>query len=210
MAKKKTAAKKTNVKKAVKKASAKKTSKPVKKSTPAKKATAKKKAPAKKAVGKKTPVKKAVVKKATAKKAVAKKAAPKKATGSKAPAKAKSAKTMPVSHLVRETKPAKMLDLSGFVTPLDDRLLVQLSGSEKMTAGGLYIPDSVADTSGNLQGIVVSVGRGHMNKKGHVRPMDVKVGDKIVFSQYAGSKIKIQNEDLIILREPDVMGIVSK
>lgn len=220
VAKKKTAAKKTNVKKAVKKASAKKASKPVKKSTPAKKTTAKKAAPAKKAAAKKAPVKKAPVKKTTAKKAAVKKSAPKKSapkkvTARKAPMKAKpgkekSAKAMPVSHLVRETKPAKTLDLSGFVTPLDDRLLVQLSGSEKMTAGGLYIPDTVADTSGNLQGVVVSVGRGHMNKKGHVRPMDVKVGDKIVFSQYAGSKIKIQNEDLIILREPDVMGIVSK
>ncbi|KYG67456.1 hypothetical protein AZI86_03635 [Bdellovibrio bacteriovorus] len=79
-----------------------------------------------------------------------------------------------------------------------------------MTAGGLYIPDTVADVSGNLQGHVVAVGRGHLGKKGHVRPMDVKVGDKIVFSEFAGTKITIQNQNLIILREGDVLGVVSK
>ncbi|KHD89255.1 MAG: hypothetical protein OM95_04560 [Bdellovibrio sp. ArHS] len=102
------------------------------------------------------------------------------------------------------------MDLSGFVTPLDDRLIVQLSGAEKMTPGGLYIPDTVADTSGNLQGSVVAVGRGHMTKKGHLKPMDVQVGDKVIFSEYAGNKIEIQNEDLIILREGDVLGVVAK
>ncbi|NUN05608.1 MAG: co-chaperone GroES [Bdellovibrio sp.] len=102
------------------------------------------------------------------------------------------------------------MDLSNFVTPLDDRVMVQLSGSEKMTAGGLYIPDTVADTSGNLEGYVVAAGRGHLSKKGHVRPMDVKVGDRVVFAEYSGSKIKVQNEDLIILREGDILGIVSK
>lgn len=215
MAKKKAAAKKTNVKKATKKAPAKKTSKTGKKSTPAQKPTAKKKASAKKAIAKrplakKATAKKAVPKKTPVKKTVTKKAAPKK-SAAKAPSKtAKPVRAMPSSHLMREKVSGKKLDLSGFVTPLDDRVLVQLSGSEKVTAGGLYIPDTVADTSGNLQGLVVAVGRGHMNKKGHVRPMDVKVGDKVVFSQYAGSKVKIQNEDLIILRESDVMGIVSK
>ena len=126
------------------------------------------------------------------------------------PAKKVAPKAKPAAHLLKETKPAKKLDLSDFVTPLDDRLLVQLSGAEKMTAGGLYIPDTVADTSGNLEGHVVAVGRGHFSKKGHLRPMDVKVGDKVVFSEYAGSKIKVQNEDLIILRESDVMGVVVK
>lgn len=191
MAKKKASAKKANVKKVAKKTVSKKTPKKVtKKAAPSKKTTAKK-APAKKTVAKKAAVKKAVAKKAPAKKA-------------SAPAKASS------SHLVKATTPAKKLDLSGFVTPLDDRIMVQISGAEKMTPGGLYIPDTVADTSGNLEGHVVAVGRGHMNKKGHVRPMDVKVGDRVVFSEYAGSKITIQNEDLIILREGDVMGVVSK
>ena len=113
------------------------------------------------------------------------------------------------SHLIKSEKPSKKVDLSQFVTPLDDRLLVQVSGVEKKTPGGLYIPDTVADMSGNLEGFVVAVGRGHMNKKGQVRPMDVKVGDRVVFSEFAGTKVKIQNEDLLILRESDVMGVVS-
>lgn len=213
MAKKKSSAKKASVKKAVKKTPSKKA--PVKKSSATKKA-APKKAAAKKSVAKK-PAAKKVAKKAVVKTAAVKKAAPKKAVA-KAPAKktavkktpAAKAVAMPTAHLIKNTTPAKKLDLSNFVTPLDDRLIVQVSGAEKMTAGGLYIPDSVADTSGNLQGYVVAAGRGHISKKGHLRPMDVQVGDKVVFSEYAGTKIKIQNEDLIILREGDVMGVVSK
>ena len=189
MAKKKSSAKKASVKKAVKK-------------TPAKKAPVKKSSTKKKAAPKKVAAKKPVAKKSAAKKPV-KKAAVKKTPAPKAVA-------MPTAHLIKNTAPAKKLDLSNFVTPLDDRLIVQVSGAEKMTAGGLYIPDSVADTSGNLQGYVVAAGRGHISKKGHLRPMDVQVGDKVVFSEYAGTKIKIQNEDLIILRESDVMGVVSK
>ncbi|HEX7672720.1 MAG TPA: co-chaperone GroES [Bdellovibrio sp.] len=205
---------------AKKKSSAKQTKKA--KAAPKKKTVTKKATP-KKAV-KKTVAKKAAVKKAAkpvaAKKAVAKtsakkssaKASPKKAM--KAPATKKSAPvkaaTPAKQHLLKSSEPTKVLDLSDFVTPLDDRLIIQLSGAEKMTAGGLYIPDTVADTSGNLQGVVVSVGRGHVSKKGHLRPMDVQLGDKVVFSEYAGSKIKIQNEDLIIIREGDVMGVVAK
>lgn len=211
MAKKKTAAKKT-AKKAVKKtASPKKSPKSVKKvakkaptklAKKATKKTAPKKVVSKKALVKKT-VKKTTVKKAVAKKTVAKKAAaPKKAVA-----------VASTNHLLRaavEKTPKKALDLSGFVTPLDDRLMIQVSSAERKTPGGLFIPDTVADTSGNLEGVVVAVGRGHMDKKGRVHPMDVKVGDQIVFPQYAGSKIKIQNEDLIILRESEVMGVVSK
>ncbi|MFV3408255.1 co-chaperone GroES [Bdellovibrio bacteriovorus] len=209
MAKKKSSAKKASVKKVVKKTVKKSGVKKSPAKAAKKPAPAKKKAPAKKTAAK-APAKKAAAKKPAVKKAVAKKPVAKKAVKAAKPAPKKAAAKPATSHLVRESAPVKKLDLSGFVTPLDDRLMVQVSGAEKMTPGGLYIPDSVADTSGNLQGFVVAVGRGHMNKKGHVRPMDVQVGDKVVFSEYAGSKIKIQNEDLIILREADVMGVVSK
>lgn len=165
------------------------------------KKTAAKKAPAKKAAAKKTSVKKAPKKKA------AKKPTPKAKATKLAPKKATAIKTAPAA--ASSVKPTKNIDLSNFVTPLDDRVLVQVTGSEKMTAGGLYIPDTVADVSGNLQGFVVSVGRGHRNKKGHVRPMDLKVGDKVLFSEYSGSKIKIQNQDLLIIREGDVLGVVG-
>ncbi|HEY8272210.1 MAG TPA: co-chaperone GroES [Pseudobdellovibrionaceae bacterium] len=149
-----------------------------------KKTVAKKSAkkPAKKA----SAAKKTVVKKTAAKKAAKGKAAPKKVVNKK-------------------TK----IDLSRVVTPLDDRVLVQLVEKETMTAGGLYIPDTVSDVSGNLEGFVISVGRGHRNKKGYVRPMDLKVGDKVLFSEYAGSKIKIQDQDLLIVREIDVLGVIA-
>lgn len=195
VAKKKASAKKANVKKVGKKVT-KKTTKKVSKKTVVKKnpkKVTKKSAPAKKTAAKKAPVKKTAAKKSV-------KVGVKKTTVKKAV----------TSHLVKATAQVRKMDLSQFVTPLDDRLIVQVSGAEKMTPGGLYLPDTVADTSGNLEGYVVAVGRGHMNKKGHVRLMDVNLGDRVVFSEYAGSKIKIQNEDLIILRESDVMGVVSK
>jgi chaperonin GroES len=199
VAKKKASVKKSNVKPSNKKV--------------AKKAAVKK-SPAKSAKKAATKAKKAV--KAPAKKAAAKKSSvkPKAAVKAKTPAKAVAPKAVkaPVAAKAPNVSAAKtkVLDLSDFVTPLDDRLIVQTSGAEKMTAGGLYIPDTVADVSGNLQGHVVAVGRGHLNKKGHVRPMDVQLGDKIIFSEFAGNKIKIQNEDLIILREGDVLGVVAK
>ncbi|WP_413292643.1 co-chaperone GroES [Bdellovibrio sp. HCB185ZH] len=215
MAKKKSSAKKA-VKKTAKKV-VKKVAKSVSKKAPAKKSAGKvtKKAPAKKASVKaaRKAAKKTVAKKAAPKKAVSKKAAPssvKKSSAAKKPATVAEAKAPAMAHLV---KPAakKLVDLSDFVTPLDDRLIVQTSGSDRMSASGLlYIPDTVADVSGNLHGTVVSVGRGHVNKKGHLTPMELKVGDKVVFSQYSGSKIKLQNEDLVILRETEVMGVVEK
>lgn len=186
-----------------------------KKTTPAKKTAAKKAAP-KKVVAKKAAPAKAAPKKA-AKKPAAKKAVVKKTAPVKNAAKKTAAKSAPVKATAMKATPAKpfsaptvkKVDLSNFVTPLDDRVMVQLTGAEKMTAGGLYIPDTVADVSGNLQGFVVSVGRGHRNRKGHVRPMDLKVGDKVLFSEYAGSKLKVQDQDVLILRESDVLGVVD-
>lgn len=183
-----------------------KAKKPVAKKSPAKKPAAKKAAP-KKAASKKAAPKKVVAKKAAAKKPVAKKAVVQKTAAKSAPTKATALKATPAMPFASSN--SKKVDLSNFVTPLDDRLMVQLAGAEKMTAGGLYIPDTVADVSGNLQGFVVSVGRGHRNRKGHVRPMDLKVGDKILFSEYAGTKLKIQNQDVLILRESDVLGVVG-
>lgn len=209
VAKKKASAKKANVKKANVKKVAKKTvsskspKKVIKKSVPAKKKAVVKKTASKKVSSKKTVSKKAVVKKASS----VKKPAVKK-TPTPAPKKANQSKqTSKISSTEVHTK---KINFEGLVTPLDDRLVVRVSGAERKTAGGLYIPDTVSDVSGNLEGQVVAVGRGSMNKKGHVRPMDVTVGDRVVFSQFAGTKIKIQNEDLLILRESEVLGVVSK
>jgi chaperonin GroES len=216
VAKKKVAAKKSTsnkkpvksakpAKKAVKKAAKASPKKAVKKAKPAKaaKPAVKAKAKAKKVI-KAAPKAKASVKS----KAVAKKAAKPAAKSAKTTKPA--AKSLVSAALVRPSAPVKLIDLTNFVTPLDDRLMVQLTEKDRKTAGGLFIPDSVSDMSGNLHGTVVAVGRGHFSKKGHLQPMDVKIGDKVVFAQHSGSKIKIQNEDLIILRESDVMGVVNK
>ncbi|MFP5519596.1 MAG: co-chaperone GroES [Bdellovibrionia bacterium] len=147
-----------------------------------------------------------------------KKASPKKtAKNSKkvAPAKAKkSAKGVVATKVKKTANSTTSKSVQNIyrevLSPLDDRLLVKLSGVEKKTPGGLFIPDTVSDTSGNLQGIVVAVGRGHLTKKGKVKHMDVSLGDQVVFTQYAGSKVQIQNEEFVILRESDVLGIIQK
>ena len=123
------------------------------------------------------------------------------------------AKNSKVSSAVKSTKVTikkETINFDNWVTPLDDRVLVQLISTERTTPGGLYIPDTVADVSGNFQGKVVSVGRGHLDKKGKVRPLDVCKGDQVVFSQFSGSKIEFQGNTLIFIRESEVLGIVNK
>jgi chaperonin GroES len=154
----------------------------------------------------KAKAKKKVVKKAPAKKAASKKNVAVKKTVAKKPAIKKTAAKKPtVSTAVKQ----KLIDVSEFVTPLDDRMIVQVSAGEKRTPGGLYIPDTVSNVSGNREGVVISVGRGHRDNKGRLRPMDVKKGDKIIFSEYTGSKISYEGQDLLILRETDVMGVLD-
>lgn len=100
--------------------------------------------------------------------------------------------------------------MQDFVTPLDDRILVQVAEAERMTAGGLYIPDTVTDVSGQVRGQVVAVGRGRMDRKGKIHPMDVKLGDSVVLNEHSGSKIRIQEKDFVFVRESDVLGVQTK
>lgn len=179
-------------------------------------AKAKKKSPAKKAATKKPAAKKPTPKKVAAKKSVAKKLAPKKTAPKKAVAKKAAPKKSNSPKMSTKTsstkssqKPAKLVDLSQFMTPLDDRMVVQVMQKEAKTAGGLYIPDTVTDVAGHKEGTVVAVGRGHRDVKGRMRPMDVQKGDKVLFSSFSGSKFEYQNFDLLILRESDVMGVVG-
>lgn len=138
-----------------------------------------------------------VTKKSVTKKlvAVAKKSVVKSATKSAAP---------------KKTKDNPKIKWSEFVTPLDDRIIVQVSAVERKTAGGLFIPDTAELASENTEGVAVSVGRGHLNKQGKIRPMDVRIGDRLWFSQHSGSKIELLGETLVLLRESEVMGIVTK
>ncbi len=166
------------------------------------------------AAKKKTPAKKSVVKKVSAR--AAKKPSPSvKKAAKKAPAvkaKAKTKKTTSTTSMkLASPKASKKSSVkwNEFVTPLDDRLMVQIIEGEKRTAGGLYIPDTASDVTGNKQGVAVAVGRGHRDAHGKIRPMDVQIGDKVVFAEYAGSKIDLLGETLILLRESEVMGILT-
>lgn len=165
----------------------------------------------KKIVVKAKPKAKKVIVKAKAKKSIVKAKAKPPVKSKKVLAPVKS-KTKPAAFKMATLKPspkARLVDVSDFVTPLDDRIIVQASEGEKITAGGLIIPDTVSTISGNKKGVVLAVGRGHVDKKGRVRPMDVKAGDNIVFPDFTGSKIIYQGQDLIILRETDVMGVLD-
>lgn len=119
---------------------------------------------------------------------------------------ASQSKTPSVSKTGNQTiKLLKALDLH----PLGDRVLVVLDGSgERLTAGGLIIPDTATDTSGNRKGQVVAVGKGQANKQGKVLPLDVSPGDRVLFSEYAGSKVQFANEQYVILRENEILGVV--
>lgn len=89
--------------------------------------------------------------------------------------------------------------------PLDDRILVERAGESNTTPGGLYIPDTVTERP--TKGVVKAVGRGHQDKKGRVQPLDVKVGDTVLFTSYAGTEVEFGGETYLILRETDLLGV---
>ncbi len=152
-----------------------------------KKAVAKVKAkPAKKVM--KKPTKKPVMKMKTAAKPAAKAA---KVT----------AKPTAQPKMTAHSFSAKML------SPLDDRIVVRVQAAEEKTAGGLYIPGTVATRPD--RGEVMAKGPGHRNKKGRVRPLDLEIGDTILFPQYTGTKVSIGDNEFLIMREEDVLGVVE-
>lgn len=93
------------------------------------------------------------------------------------------------------------------IRPLQDRIIVQRLESEEKTSSGLYIPDSAKEKP--QQGRVVAVGKGKVREDGTVQPLDLKEGDKILFGKYAGTEIKIDGDELLIMREDDVLGVIK-
>ena len=93
------------------------------------------------------------------------------------------------------------------IRPLHDRLVVRRLEEETTTAGGIVLPDSAAEKPS--QGEVLAVGPGKTLDNGDVRPMDVKVGDKVIFGQYGGSTVKINGEELLILSESEIFGVLE-
>lgn len=109
-----------------------------------------------------------------------------------------------------EAKPKlKNIDYSKAITPLGDRLVVRPVVAERVTAGGLILPDSATSTVGYIKGEVLAAGQGELNKKGHIKHLDVKVGQKVLFSDYASTQVKFNDETLHIVHEKDVLGIVD-
>ena len=93
------------------------------------------------------------------------------------------------------------------IRPLHDRVIVKRVEEETTSAGGIVLPGSAAEKPS--QGNVLAVGSGKPLDNGQVRPLDVKVGDKVLFGKYAGSEVKVDGEDLVVLREDDIVAILG-
>ena len=93
------------------------------------------------------------------------------------------------------------------IRPLHDRVIVRRMEEETTTAGGIVIPDSATEKPS--EGEIVAAGTGKVSDSGDVRPLDVKVGDKVLFGKYSGTEVKVEGEDLIVMREEDIMGVVE-
>ena len=91
--------------------------------------------------------------------------------------------------------------------PLHDRVLVRRTTEDEKTAGGIIIPDTAKEKP--MQGEVVAVGSGSRNEKGEVTALDVKAGDLVLFGKWSGTEVKIDGEDLLIMKESDIMGILE-
>ena len=93
------------------------------------------------------------------------------------------------------------------IRPLQDRVIVKRIAEEEKTKGGIIIPDTAKEKP--QEGKVVAVGKGKLNDDGKVVPLDVKVGDKILFGKYSGSEIKLNGEEHLIMREEDILGVIE-
>jgi chaperonin GroES len=91
--------------------------------------------------------------------------------------------------------------------PLHDRVIVKRLEEERLSPGGIVIPDTAAEKP--MQGKIVAAGKGKILEDGKVRPLDVKVGDKILFGKYSGTEVKVEGEDLIVMREEDIMAVIE-
>ena len=94
------------------------------------------------------------------------------------------------------------------IRPLQDRIIIKRLESEEKTKGGIIIPDSAKEKP--MEGKVIAVGPGKLNEKGTRVAPEVKAGDLVLFGKYAGTEIKIDNEEHLILREDDILGIIQK
>lgn len=93
------------------------------------------------------------------------------------------------------------------IRPLHDRIIVKRLEEERKTASGIVIPDTAAEKPD--QGEIIAVGKGKILEDGSIRALEVKVGDRVLFGKYSGQAVKVQGEELLVMREEDVMGVVE-
>ncbi|WP_119343502.1 co-chaperone GroES [Facilibium subflavum] len=93
------------------------------------------------------------------------------------------------------------------IRPLHDRVLVRRAEEETKTAGGIVLPGSAQEKP--MQGEIIAVGKGKISTDGDIRPLDVKIGDKVIFGKYAGTEVKLDGEELLMMREEDLMAVVE-
>ena len=94
------------------------------------------------------------------------------------------------------------------IRPLHDRVIVKREDEERKSPGGIVIPDTAAEKP--IRGKIVAVGKGKILENGSVRPLDLKVGDKILFGKYGGTEVKFDGDELLVMREEDVMAVIEK
>ncbi len=90
--------------------------------------------------------------------------------------------------------------------PLGDRVVIEATKREEKTTGGIYLPDSAKEKP--MEGTVVSVGKGARDTQGNLIPMELKAGDRVIFGKWAGTEVKIDGKELLIMKESDVMGVL--
>ncbi len=93
------------------------------------------------------------------------------------------------------------------IRPLQDRIIVRRIEEEEVSSGGIIIPDSAKEKP--QEGKVIAVGKGKIGEDGKIQPLDVKKGDKVLFSKYAGSEVNIDGDEHLIIREDDVLGVIE-
>jgi chaperonin GroES len=93
------------------------------------------------------------------------------------------------------------------IRPLHDRVIIKREDEERTTSGGIVIPDSATEKP--IRGQVIAVGNGKILEDGSVRKLDLKKGDKVLFGKYSGTEVKVDGEDLLVMREEDIMAIIE-
>ncbi len=93
------------------------------------------------------------------------------------------------------------------IRPLHDRVIVKRMDEERTSAGGIVIPDAAAEKP--IKGEVIAVGKGKILESGEIRALDIKAGDKVLFAKYSGTEVKVDGEELLVMKEDDIMAVIE-